>query len=97
MKEERKTLHTIKTRKIKWIGHILRGNCVIEGKVEERIKVTGRRGKRRKQLLDGLKETIDYWKLKEEALNRTGFESGNGSVFRLFTEQNKQTNKERIN
>jgi len=29
-----------------WIGHILRGNCllkhVIEGKIEERIEVTGR-------------------------------------------------------
>jgi hypothetical protein len=86
LKEERKTLHTIKTRKIKWIGHILRGNCVIEGKVEERIKVTGRRGKRRKQLLDGLKETIDYWKLKEEALDctlwRTRLGRGYGTVVR---------------
>jgi len=35
----------------------LRGNCVIEGKIGERIKGTGRLGKRRKQLLDDLKET----------------------------------------
>jgi hypothetical protein len=31
----------------------------------------GRRGRRRKQLLDELKETRGYWKLKEEALDRT--------------------------
>jgi len=35
----------------------------------ERIEVTGRRGRRRKQLLDGLKKTSGYWKLKEEALD----------------------------
>jgi hypothetical protein len=33
--------------------------------------MTGRRGRRRKQLLDDLKEKIRYWKLKEEALDRT--------------------------
>ena len=35
-----------------WIGHILCGNCLLEhvteGKIEERIGVTGRRGRRRK-------------------------------------------------
>jgi hypothetical protein len=45
-------------------------NCllthVIEGKLEGRIEVTGRRGRRRKQLLDDLKEMRRYWKLKEE-------------------------------
>jgi hypothetical protein len=30
--------------------------------------MTGRRGRRRKQLLDDLKEKRRYWKLKEEAL-----------------------------
>jgi len=33
--------------------------------------VTGRRGKRRKQLLDDLKEKSGYWKLKGEAPDRT--------------------------
>jgi hypothetical protein len=41
---------------------------VIEGKIEGRIEVTGRRGRRRKQLYD-LKEKIGYWKLREEALD----------------------------
>jgi hypothetical protein len=30
----------------------------------------GRRGRRRAQLLDNLKKTRGYWKLKEEALDR---------------------------
>jgi hypothetical protein len=75
VKEERNILHTIKRRKTKWIGHILRSNCllkhVIEGKLEGRIEMTGRRGRRRKQLLDDLKEKKRYLKLKEEALDRT--------------------------
>ena len=33
--------------------------------------MTGRRGRRRKQLLDDFKGRRGYWKLKEEALDRT--------------------------
>jgi hypothetical protein len=44
--------------------------CVfIERKMQGRIEVMRRRGRRRKQLLDDLKETRGYWKLKEEALD----------------------------
>jgi len=39
--------------------------------IENKIKVTGREGRRRNQLVDDLKETRGYWKLKEEALDRT--------------------------
>jgi hypothetical protein len=35
------------------------------------MEVTGRRKRRRKHLLDDLKKKTDYWKLKEEALDRT--------------------------
>jgi hypothetical protein len=49
VKEERNILHTIKRIKVNWIGHILRRNCllkhVIEGKLEGRIEMTGRRGR----------------------------------------------------
>jgi hypothetical protein len=59
-KEERNIVLTVKRRKVNWIGHILRRNCplkqVIEGKVEGRMEVTGRRGRRCKQLLDDLNE-----------------------------------------
>jgi len=35
------------------------------------MEVTGRRGRKRKQLLDDHKEKRTYWKLKGEALDRT--------------------------
>ena len=57
-------LHIIKSRKANSIGHILGRNCllkrVIEGKIDGRIKVKGRRERRRKQLLDDLKEKRGY-------------------------------------
>jgi hypothetical protein len=62
---------------------------VIEGTMEE-IEVTGRRGRRSKQLLDDLKENRGYWKLKENALDRilwrTRFGRGYGPVVRQTTE-----------
>jgi hypothetical protein len=49
VKEERNILQTVKMRKDNWIGYILPRNCllqhVIEGKMQGRIEVTGRRGK----------------------------------------------------
>jgi uncharacterized protein (UPF0335 family) len=44
---------------------------VIEGKIKEVIEVTERRERRRKRLLDDLKERREYSHLKEEALDRT--------------------------
>jgi hypothetical protein len=43
---------------------------VIEGKIDGRINMTGRRGTRRKHLLDDLKGGKLYSKLKEKALYR---------------------------
>ena len=61
VKEERNVLRTVKQKVAGWIGNILCRNClrkhVIEGKVEGRIEVIGRKGKRRKELLDDFKET----------------------------------------
>jgi hypothetical protein len=52
--------------------------------------MTGRRGRRRKQLLDDLTEKRRYWKLKEKALDRTlwstRFGRGYGPVVRQTTE-----------
>jgi hypothetical protein len=94
VKEERNILHTIKRRKANWIGYIWRRNCLarhlIEGKMEERIEVTRRRGRRPKQLLNYLKEKIGQCKLKEESLDRavcvTPFGIGYGHVVRLRNE-----------
>jgi hypothetical protein len=40
-------------------------------KKQGRTGVTGKRGRRSKQLLDDLKEKRGYWKLKEESIYRT--------------------------
>ena len=63
VKEERNILHTVRRRKANWTGHVLHRNCllqdIIEGKIKERIEVIGRRGRKRKQLLDDLKKGED--------------------------------------
>ena len=73
--EQRNILHEIRKREANWIGHILRRNCflqqVIEGQIKEQIEVRRRRGRRRKKLLDDLKDRRGYCQLKEEALDRT--------------------------
>jgi len=75
VKEQRNTLHEITKRKANWIGHILRRNCllqqVIEREIKEGIEVTRKRGRRRRKLLDDLKETRGFSHLKEKALDRT--------------------------
>jgi len=59
-KEERNILHAIQRKKANWMGHILRRSCllkhVIEGKIEGRIEVTERGGRRHKQLPGDLRE-----------------------------------------
>jgi len=68
VKKERNILQTIQRRKTNWIGHILHRNCllkhVVERKIEGRLQVLGRWGRRHKKLLDDLKEKKVYWKLK---------------------------------
>ena len=73
--EQRNILHEIRKLKVNWIGHILCSNCllqqVIDGKIKGQIEGTTRRGRRRKKLLDDLKDRRGYCQLKEEALDRT--------------------------
>jgi hypothetical protein len=93
VKDKRNILHRTKRSKDNWNGHILRRNCllkhVIEGKIEGRVEVKGRQGRRRKQLLVALRETTGYLKLKEEAIDRTRwrtrFGKGCGPVVRQTT------------
>jgi len=85
VKEQRNILHEIRKRKANWIGHILRRNCllqrIIEGKIQGGIEVTGRRGRRRRKLLDDLKEKRGYSHLKEKALDRTMWRARFGRGF----------------
>jgi hypothetical protein len=65
--------------------HILRRNCilqrVIKGKIKGGIEVTGRQGRRRRKLLDDLKERTGCSNLKEEALDRTMWTAHFGRSF----------------
>jgi hypothetical protein len=69
-------------------------NCllkqVIEGKIKGEMEVAIRRERRRKKLLDDLKDRRGYSHLKEEALDRTmwrhHFGGGFGPVVRQITE-----------
>ena len=74
------------------IGHILRRNCllkqVIEGKIKGEMEVTRRRGRRRKNLLDDLKDRRGYSHLKEEALDRTMWRNRFGGGFGPVVRQN---------
>jgi hypothetical protein len=53
-------IRTIKRKKASCPDNIMHGDClvkhVIEGKIEEEIEVMGRKGRRRKQLLDDLRK-----------------------------------------
>jgi hypothetical protein len=75
VKEEKNILHEISKRKANLISHILGIKCllqrVIEVKIKGGIKVTGRRGRRRRKLLDYLKERRGYSHLKKLALDST--------------------------
>ena len=92
--EQRNILHEIRKQKAKWIGHILRRNCllkqVIGGMIMGEMEVARRRGRRCKKLVDDLKDRSGYSYLKEEALDRTmwrnRFGGGFGSVVRQNTE-----------
>jgi hypothetical protein len=85
VKKQRNILHEIRKRKANWIGYILGRNCllqrVIEGKIQGVIEVTGRQGRKRRKLLDELKEKRGYSYLKEEALDRTMWRAHFGKGF----------------
>jgi hypothetical protein len=83
VKEQRDILNEVSKRKASWIGHILRRNWllqrVIEGKIKGGIEVTGRRGRRRRKLLNNLTDRRGYCHLKGKA------QGGFGPVLRHTT------------
>jgi hypothetical protein len=85
VKEQRNILHEISKRKANWIGHILCRKClilqVIELKIKGGIEVRARRGRRRRKLLDDLKERRGYSHLNDEALDRTVWRARFGRRF----------------
>jgi hypothetical protein len=85
--EEKSTVQTVKRRKTNWIGHMLRRNCllkhVIEGKIEGRIEVTGRRG----SSLSSYCMTLKKGELKEETLAGAVWETFFGKNYRPVARQ----------
>jgi len=96
----RNILHEIRKRKDNWIGYILRRNCLLKQAIEEKIKlemdVARRRGRRRKKLLDELKDRRVYSHLKEEALDRTMWRHRFGGGFGPVVKQNTEWMNETI-
>jgi hypothetical protein len=94
VKVQRNFVHEMSKRKVNWIDYILRRNCLLqratEGKIKGGIEVRKRRGRRRRKLMDELKERKGYSQLKEEALDRTVWRArvgrGFGPVVRQTTE-----------
>jgi len=67
--EEVNSLKTIKRWSANCMGHVRGRNCLIKQLTERKIEgwreVGGRRGRRSKELLYGIKETRGYWKWKK--------------------------------
>ena len=93
VKTERSIRPTVKPGKAKWISHILRRNCLLkhltDGKIEGRSEGKGKTRKRHKLLQGDLKEKKGYWKMKQEAIDRTlwrtRYGGGYGPVVRQTT------------
>jgi hypothetical protein len=85
-----RSLYNISHWKTNCIGNILQRKWLlqegVEGKIKGGIEVTGRRGRRRRKLLDDFKGRREYLHLKEEAVDRAmwraGFARGFGTVVR---------------
>ena len=88
--EQRNVLHEIRKRKTNWIGHILRRNCLLKQVIEGKIKVEMEVIRRRKKLLDDLKDRRGYYHLKEEVLDRTVWRNRFGGDFGPVVRQNTE-------
>jgi len=91
---QRNILHKIRKRKANRIGHILHRNCllkqVIEGNIKGEMEVARIRRRRRKKLLDDLKDRRGYSHLKEVALDRTVWRHRFGGGFGPIVRQNTE-------
>ena len=66
--KDRNIVHTLKKRKAKWIGNILRRNCLLRHGIEGTVagsKEKGGRGRRRKQPLNDQRNIVHTVKKKE--------------------------------
>jgi hypothetical protein len=101
VKDKRNILCTVTRRKSQWIGLMLHRNCflkhVIEGTIDGRIEVEGRRGRRRKQILNDRKETSGYWNWKKKHWFALCGELALEDAMDLLVRQTTEWMNERIN
>ena len=71
VKDKRTLIDVIRSRKKKWIGHVLRGNGLLKEIIEGRIVGKRPRGRKRAMMLDDMKEGKElYAEMKERARHR---------------------------
>ena len=91
VEEQRNIVHKTKQRNVNWFRYILRRNClpiyVIQINMEGRMGVTGGPRRRRKELLNDLKEEGGYWKLKDAALDGTVWRTCFGRGYELVRQR----------
>ena len=66
--EERALLNNILREKANRVGHIRRRNCLLYDAIEGKMMRV--KGKKKKQVLDDLRNGRRYWEIKEEAKDR---------------------------
>ena len=71
VKDKRTLIDIIRSRKKKWIGHVLRGNGLLKEIIEGRIVEKRPRGRKRAMMLDDMKEGKElYAEMKERTRHR---------------------------
>ena len=70
LKDELKLLKTVLERKMRWLGHILRGDGILKELIEGRVEWKRGRGESRIMLLDDIKPNETYEMIRRRALDR---------------------------
>jgi len=77
VQEQRSLMQVIKQRQAKWIGHVLRHDCLLKTALEGKMEGKRPRGKPRRKMLDLLMEQedkkISYKELMRRAQSRAGW------------------------
>ena len=91
---------TIKRRNDNWVGHIFRRNGLLkhvtEGQTEGTMEVMERRGRRRKQLLDDLRDKWGYRKLNEKTVDSTVCRTRFGRCYGLAVRQKLEDERQNL-
>ena len=68
--EERVLIRTIWKRKMRWIGHIMRGDGMLRVTIEGRVEGKRPRGRKRRMMLDDILDELKYHEKKGIAQER---------------------------